>query len=324
MWVDDDMKLTVYSAFFSLEMLLVLFLFFKVLLELLPPSRSNCAFLVLLPPTLWYTYNRFDILPAFLCLIAYSAATKRKWILASIILAIATFTKWYPILLLPGFFMYATTRESRFQWKMIIGFTMTSGAIVLLTYLYGGLETVLAPYQFHLVRGMEYTALPVLLDGLIRSLLGSHISLPYFFLFFFIMQVSAPILAFLVKLDSLDGLIHYCVIVTGLFVLFSRIWSPQWFLWLLPFLIISAKNIRAVGLIIAYNLATYLSFPVILLHYGVSSYQLQISALLTYLILLVIIIQSVRNLKWASYFPKMKLEKASPTPPAVDGGDLSR
>jgi hypothetical protein len=181
MWLGPDTQLAVYFAFFSLEMLLVLFLFFKVLLELLPTEYGSYAFLVLLPPTLWFTYNRFDILPAYLCLLAYSAATKKRWLMVSIVLAIATFTKWYPILLFPGFFVYATTIESKFQWKMIAGFSMTSAVIVLLTYLYGGLETILAPYKFHMARSMEYIALPVLMDNLIRSLLGTQISMPYFF-----------------------------------------------------------------------------------------------------------------------------------------------
>lgn len=309
MWGNSNMQLTLYVAFFSLEMLLVLFLVYKVLLKLLPAGFSNYALLVLLPPTLYFTYNRFDILPAYLCLIAYSAATKREWMMVSIILSIATFTKWYPILLFPGFFMYAVNRESKFQWNMILGFTMTSSAIVLLSYLYGGLATVLAPYQFHLARGLEYTALPVLIHNMIRGLLGIQINLPLFFLFFFIAQVSGPILIFLVKLDSLNALIDYSIVVIGLFMLFSRIWSPQWFLWLIPFLIISAKNLKTVGLIIVYNLATYLSFPLISDYYGSNSYQFYFSGLLTYVILLVIILRSVMNLKQASILTRLKTDQ---------------
>jgi hypothetical protein len=301
-WADPNIQLAVYLAFFSLEMLFVLFLLFKVLLDLLPPGLSNYAFLLLLPPTLYFTYNRFDILPAYLCLVAYSAATKRQWAIVSIVLAIATFTKWYPSLLLPGFFMYATKLESKVQWKMIIGFTLTSGVIVFLSYIYGGIETLLAPYQFHAARAMEYIALPALIDSFIHGLLGVHINSPYFFLLFFIIQVSGPILIFFIKLDSLEALIHYCIVVTGLFVLFSRIWSPQWFLWLLPFLIILAKNIKTAGLIIAYNIIAYVSFPVIFDYYGSSSSQLQIAGLLTYLILFAIMFLSIKNLKPLSYF----------------------
>jgi hypothetical protein len=310
MWIDTNMQLVVYTAFFSLEMLLVLFLVYKILLGLLPPDHSNYALLVLLPPTLYFTYNRFDILPAFLCLIAYGAATRRQWITVSIMLAIATFTKWYPILLFPGFLMYATTHESKFQWKMIMVFTMTSCSIVLFSYLYGGLETVLAPYQFHMTRGMEFIAIPVLINNLIHNVMGAQIELSYFFLFFFTIQVSAPILIFFMKLDSVDALVDYCIIVIGLFILFSRIWSPQWFLWLVPFLIISAKNIKAVELLIAYNLSTYLSFPIIFDVYGGSSYQLQYSGLLTYLILFFIIFQSVKNLKLKFNFFEIMTEEA--------------
>jgi len=301
-WVGPNLQLVVYISLFSLEMLLVLFLFFKELLELLPPELSNYAFLALLPPTIYFAANRFDILPAYLCLLAYGAATRRKWTLAAFILAIATFTKWYPVLIFPGFFIYATTKETKFQWKMLLAFTLTSVVILFLTYLAGGVESILAPYQFHTARGMEFVAVPVLLDNFLRSLFGAQISLPYFFLFFFIIQLSGPILIFFIKLDSLDALVHYCVLVTGVFVLFSRIWSPQWFLWLMPFLILSAKNAISVWLIVGYNLITYLAFPIIFDAYPSSSLPLILAGLLTYLVLLALMFLSVKNLKPAFYF----------------------
>jgi hypothetical protein len=306
-WIDTNMQFNVFVAFFSLEMLLVLFLFFKVLLEVLPKGLSNYAFLALLPPTLYFTYDRFDILPAYLCLIAYFAATKKQWIMVSIILSIATFTKWYPALLFPGFFMYATTFEKKFQWKMILSFAITSIAILLLSYLYGGLEPILAPYQFHIARDMEFSSFPVYLSDFIRSALDIQRSLPYYFLFLFIIQVSAPILIiFFTKLDSLDALIHYCIIVTGVFILFSRIWSPQWFLWLLPFLIISVKNIKTAGLIIVYNLMTYLSFPIFFIHYGSYSNQLRILVLLIYIFLFAIILRSIMNINFSKNLLSLK------------------
>ena len=297
MWADSNIRIKVYSAFFSLEMLLVLFLITKVLLELLPPSLSNSVLLVFLPPTLYFTYNRFDILPAYFCLLAYSSATKKQWTMTSVLLAIATFTKWYPVLLFPGFFIYATTLEKKFQWRMLVGFTVTSIGIVLASYLSGGAKTVLVPYTFHMTRGMEDLAFPVLLDNLTRGLLGTQVSSPYFSLLFFVAQIAAPLLIFFVKFDSIDVLVDYCIIVIGVFVLFSKIWSPQWFLWLLPFLIISAKNTKKTELIILYNFVTYLSFPLIFDYYGDSSYQLQIAGSLVYFILLIIIFQSVNSLK---------------------------
>jgi len=296
---DTDIQFDVYIAFFSLGMMLVLFLVFKALLELLPPDRSNYALLVLLPPTLYFTYNRFDILPAYLCLITYSLSTKKQWTTVSIVLAIATFTKWYPALLFPGFFMYATALEGKFQWKMILFFAITSITILLSSFLQGGLETILAPYQFHTARSMEFVAFPVLVNNLLSSLLGTHVNSSYYFPFFFIIQVSTPLLVFFVKFDSLEALTRYCIVTVGVFVFFSRIWSPQWFLWLLPFLIISARNTEDAKMIIIYNLISYLCFPIIFDTYGSSSYPLQISALLLYTILFIFIIQSFKGLKFA-------------------------
>ncbi len=299
-WIDKKLPFTAFEAIFSLEMLLVLFLFMKDLLGVLPKGISNYAFLALLPPTVYFTINRFDILPAYMCVLAYLAAIKKQWILASIILSVATFTKWYPALLFPGFFMYATTLEKKFQWKMIVSFAVTSFAILLLTYLYGGLEPILAPYQFHITRDIEFLAFPVFLDDFFRSVLSIHRSLPYYFLFLFIIQISGPILIVFTKLNSLDALIHYSIIVTSVFILFSRIWSPQWFLWLLPFLFLSSKNIISAGLIIVYNVLTYLSFPFFFVYFGPYSNQLRFLGLLIYFFLFALILRSIIHLK----FPK--------------------
>ncbi|MBG7609404.1 MAG: hypothetical protein IZT55_00920, partial [Anaerolineae bacterium] len=204
--LDPDFQKFAFSAVFSLEMIIVLFLVYKILLQHLPLQRSNFALLLLLPPTLYFTYNRFDILPAFFCLVAFRAAAKKNWTMVSLMLAIATFTKWYPVLLFPGFLLYAWTLESKFQWKMICIFGSTSVAIVMLSYLQGGLDVIIAPYQFHTARGMEFVALPVLISKFIENILNLNLNITYFFLIFFILQLSAPILIFFVKIDSLEKL----------------------------------------------------------------------------------------------------------------------
>jgi len=304
MWVDKELQPAVYIALFSLEMFIVLFLVLRILLKLLPSESSDYAILMLLPPVLYFVYNRFDILPAYLCLVAYHNATKKRWTIVSIVLAIATFTKWYPILLFPGFLMYASVLKAKFQWKMVLMFIVTSALILLPTYIQGGIDAVLAPYQFHFMRGMESVALPVLLDNLLQSIFDIKIGLSYFSLAFLVLQVFAPVMSIFTRMDSLDALVYYCIIVIALFVLFSRIYSPQWFLWLLPFLVISAENKVDVVLIIAYSFTTFLGYPVFFdIYDGASSIPLQLASLATYLILGVIIFRAVGNLKWKSTIP---------------------
>lgn len=301
---NTNLQRDIYVAFFSLQMILVLFFAFKVLLRLLPSNRIFYSFLVLLPPTIYFSYSRFDILPAFLCLIAYAAAVKKHWILASFILAVATLTKWYPILLFPGFFIYATRQESKFHWKMVFTFVVTCIVILVLGYLHGGKESFLMPYKFHISRNMEYVALPVLMHHFLSNIVS--INLDHYFLAFFILQISIPILALLMNLDSSDSLIHYSILSIGVFILFARIWSPQWFLWIIIFLILSARRVLDVILIVLYNLITYLSFPIIFDAFGPDSFQLKICGLITYVILGYIIIRSIRSIKFA--WPKFLLE----------------
>jgi hypothetical protein len=195
---------------------------------------------------------------------------------------------------------------------------------MLFSYLFGGLAAILAPYQFHITRSMEYTALPALIDHLLRSVFDIRVNLPYFFLFLFVMQVMGPILIFFAALDSPEALVDYSIVAIGLFVLFSRIWSPQWLLWLMPFLILLAKNRKTVALIVGYNLLTYISFPIIFDFYGGSSYPLEISSLLTYFILCAIIFQSLKNLKWRFYFADLKVKKTHLTPLVANQSDLSQ
>jgi hypothetical protein len=289
-------QLNIFALLISMEMFIILFLVFKGLLQILPPNLSNYAFLVLLPPTIYFTYNRFDILPAYLCLLAYIAAIKKEWLMVSILLAVATFTKWYPALLFPGFLFYANRLESKFQWKMVMIYAATSIAILLPSFFQGGLEQVLAPYQFHTLRSMEYVSVPVIISDLIHFLSNINLDIPYYFLFFFILQLSPIILVYLIKLDTIEKLSDYCIIAIGTFVIFSRIWSPQWILWLMPFLVISSRDKRFVAIIIAYNIMVYLCFPILFIYTGTSSYQLKISSLLTDVILLVILIRSLKHI----------------------------
>jgi len=272
-WASPEAQKLLFISLFSLEMFLLLFLAFKILLALLPSEKSAYAALLLLPPVLYFTYGRFDILPALLTLLAYQQALRKRWGSVGALLALGTLTKWYPVLLLPGFAAYAWRIEKRPPWKMLIAFGVTGAAILLAALVQGGLAALLAPYQFHLHRGMEYIALPKLLAAVCACLAGN----PQVFSLFFLLEiVSAPLLAVFTRIETPRALADYSIVVIGMFILFSRIWSPQWFLWILPFLIITARGKRDVLLIVLFSAVVYLSFPVMFDAFGSESHALMI------------------------------------------------
>lgn len=288
-----EIQFGVFYAVFSLEMMVALFFLFKVLEDLLPQKNKPFALLMFLPPVLYFVLNRFDILPALICLLAIKKAQKKQWIFASIFLAIGTFTKWYPLLLFPGVFVYASFQENKLNWKMVLAFLLTSMVILLPTFIQGGVAAILAPYQFHFARGMEYVALPVLISSLLENRLIAPQLLNLLFLF---IQLSSPLVCVFLKIYTLDNLVDYGVLCIALFILFSRINSPQWFLWLMPFLILSIKDKKDVLLILFYNLITYVFFPIVFNSYGNSSFPLKVLAVTSYMILVFLIVRSVRRI----------------------------
>ncbi len=288
-----DLQFGIFYTLFSLEMITILFFVIKILIEMLPQKDRSFYLLLFLPPTLYFVLNRFDILPALLCLIALQKTQKKQWLFASVLLAIATFTKWYPILLFPGFFVYASIQEHRLNWKMVIAFMLTSLIILLPTFIQGGFTAIMIPYQFHLARGMEYVALPVLVNDVLVSII---VNPKVFYLIFFVLQVISPVLCIFLKVDTFDRLVNYCILSTSIFILFSRINSPQWFLWLIPFLLLSIKNKKDYLLVVFYIIITYIFFPIVFNMYGNSSTPLKILAGIIYLILAILIIRSVKRI----------------------------
>jgi len=289
---DVSVRFAIFYSTTTFEMIVALFFVIKILFESFPSDRKYRSLLMLLPPALYFVVNRFDILPALLCLIALKLAQEKKFIFSSIILAFATFTKWYPILIFPGIFVYATSQENKLQWKMIVFFLITSFLIIIPMYFLGGVETVIFPYQFHTNRGMEFVSMPLLIDNILVNFEFISYSQQNIFLFFFILQILSPLLVLFLQIDTMQRLVSYCIIVISFFILFSRVNSPQFFLWLMPFLIISIKKKTDIWIIVLYNIVTYLFFPVVFDLFGTSSIQLILLGISSYLMLVIIIIRS--------------------------------
>lgn len=299
MWFDARIQLAIYISFMSLEMVLVQFFVIKVLLELLPADKRYLSLLMLLPTNLYFVLNRFDILPAFLCLLALFYLNKKRFILASIILAIATFTKWYPILLFPGFLLFSYSINRKIPWKDVLAFLITSILILLPTYLQGGINAILVPYLFHAQRGMEYFSFVVLVDESIAAMIFPLFPSQSLYSIFFGLQILPTFLSLFIKFDNLEAVIDYSILAIACFILFSRIDSPQWVLWLMPFLILSARKNVDIILLILYSLITYLTFPVAFDGLGTASIGFKLFNSVIYIILIFFIYRSLRRMTFS-------------------------
>lgn len=291
---DVDMAIAYwkFSAVFSMLMLICLVAIINILINILP-NKKYLAYLLLLPAPLYFTFNRFDVLPALLSLLAFQMIEQKRWNLAAFLLAIGTMTKWYPCLLLPVSFAYCYRTEQRIHWQMVLIFLVTCLFIVLPTYIFGGMDAVLAPYRFHNQRSIETVSLPALVSNLLNAENSIQSTLMPLF---FVLQLLPAIFAIFFRINTHEKLLYWYIIIICNFIIFARIYSPQWLLWVFPFFILSLKNKIDIGIAVFYGISNYIGFPITWDYFGKSSPQLAIMGALHIIILAAIIWSAVQKL----------------------------
>lgn len=287
-----------FSSYFVLAMLVVLFAMIDRLYRFLP-ERKYLAFLFLLPAPLYYTFNRFDILPTYLCLLSFVLVSRKQWGLAAVILGVATLTKWYPVLLLPAYLAYCYHTEGKINWRMIILYSITCSLIVLPTLLLGGLDALLVPYRFQGVRGLETLSLPAMIGRLQGAISHKAIVERYYILGFLFLQGIAALISLFARIDRIEKLLQWCILIISLFVLFARIYSPQWLVWILPFLILAARDKIDLIIIVAYGIVAYLGFPIVFDAVGKSSPLMFVMSAMNFILLAIIAGRSIRQIRSA-------------------------
>ncbi len=283
---DEQMTYFIHSSVFSLTMLILLYAAIHLLYAMLA-ERKWMAFLMLLPGTLYFTLNRYDILPAFLSLLSLWALKREKRVLTGVLLAAAALSKWYPALFLPVFLSYRFAQSRKIDWKLLSAFILTCLVIVLPTLLAGGLDALLYPYRLHAERNMEQVSLPVLLD-IALGLVGLHLPESAFVVLLALQFLPALVTLF-VKIESFEDVVRWTTVVTAAFIIFSRIYSPQWLIWVIPLFILTAESALDTAILLLYNLVTYVNFPLVVDTQGMSSSAYRIGGALTIVILAAIV-----------------------------------
>jgi hypothetical protein len=261
--------------------------------RMLPEGKKRLAWLMFLPAAIYFCMNRFDILPAFLGLLAVMAVRKERFSWAAVLLAIGAFTKWYLVLIFPFYLVYEWKHQRRLPWRSVVIFAGVSLLIVLPTFLQGGWQAVWQPYSWHLGRLAESgTALSLASTFFGESGLG-WINSAKLLSVFTILGFSGILLIFIKGQPSVRKLMLTSIVSLLVFIFFTRIFSPQWWLWILPFLILTIDDKLDLILIVLYDLLSYASFP---LAYDLTGRASTIYLLLTSSLLILMIIFMIRTM----------------------------
>jgi hypothetical protein len=250
---------------------------------------------LLLPGTLFFTINRFDMLPAFLCLAATALLLSRRTRAAFAVLALAVLTKVYPVVYLP-FFIYWTWQERRLK---DVGWGLASFALVIFGFslqlaLWTSWKTVAEPILFQGERMANAESLYYFV-GLaipeVRRVLGRRL--------FQLLQVAPALAVLIFRPRDPRDLLRWMTVVTLTMVLFARFHSPQWLLWFSPLALIACATGYEIALLVASDILTYLYFPIA---YDLSGPRSPLFSMILGLLIavrLVFVISLLRPVAWA-------------------------
>jgi hypothetical protein len=219
--------------------------------------------LLILPGVLFFSLNRFDVVPALLTALSFACLGRDRVRLSAAFLAAGTLIKVYPVFLAPLVLRYihANRPRSAVPWVTFYAGTLLA-FLTPATWLWGA-DEVWAPYLVQLSRQHEgMTAYQYLIpfDGLREELAGNGA----------VGQLFRPgTLAIVMALmlmrpaSGLDGVLRRGTVVLITFIMLSVFHSPQWILWLTPLLYpLAGRQRRLVPLIVLMDLATWGQWPV--------------------------------------------------------------
>jgi hypothetical protein len=251
-----------YQVVFSLLMAGMLLAAFRLVQDLVP-ERKRVAWILLLPASLYFTINRYDVLPAFLSVLSFWALARGKYRTSALLLALGVLAKWYLLVLFPIFAQYQLRKTGRRPYAMTAVFVATGLCAIGVTLLHSGIDGLIVPYAFHMGRAMNGESLFYLTSQAVRFLTGVNIGGPVAYAVLLLLQFSGGILSLLHRIDSMRKVALWSALSIVLFMLFAKFYSPQWLLWLMPFLVLAWSGRRAVYLAVALDLASYAYFPFI-------------------------------------------------------------
>jgi Glycosyltransferase family 87 len=242
-----------YQQAYALWSLLLLIILYAVIKH--STSRKNALFFITCTVIAgWSTaVSRFDLFPAACTLGALILANKNRWTWAYACIAVGALLKFYPILLLPVLFIaeqksYSLQWYSWNRWKALaLGFVAVFAGFILLS-LAVSIPGTIGSLQYFTARPLQIESFPAALVWL-----TSHLGFPYHYLYAFVsinvVSQTANAIGALFTVLFLIGLLALfwlqwqgkldtgttCLTVLVLTLCTGKILSPQYILWIIPF-----------------------------------------------------------------------------------------
>ena len=236
--ISQNLSLFIYA--FSLIMAVFVvataFLLLKIL-ELLRLEKKRIIFFLLSPTLLIFNWVRFDIIPVFFLVLALYELLKNKNKFAGFFAGIGILFKMFPAFLVAADFL----RERKFFLIALLIFTLINVPFLLLNF-----QNTIYPYTSFISR----TANPDSFYGMLEGKFNMSQN------FVTLLSISIAIL-YLLFVRFKGGVLETTIILTILFFVASKNFSPQWIIWLVPLLVLTKIDLRYILLLDVTNVLVF-------------------------------------------------------------------
>jgi hypothetical protein len=249
-----------YDRFAWVWVTLMLPLYCFVLHRLLTRYPRPAALLWLTPAALHFSLYRFDVLAVIGTLFAVEALKRDELRRAALWLGLVTALKGYTLFLLPAFAVYVWQRRGAREAATTAAINLGPFlAANLITLGFSGMDGLLFAYKFHAARWLNgestFDAIAYLSGSRIRDLLADQPRLPL------VLQAGCAMIAAAWRPRTFEELMRSFLFATTAFISFSVFYSPQFVLWLVPFVAFWTSPWSA-WLVIVASWATFAYFPI--------------------------------------------------------------
>jgi hypothetical protein len=257
LWRGIRRTMQTYAAFMVVCLLLLMVL---VRLGYEPGGGlSGPVWLLVLPGALYFTLNRFDVLPAVLSALSL-ACLGRRWLCASaVFLATATLIKVYPVLLAPIVLRYLWA-DRRAAWTWSAAYVAAAVALLLLPLATADWEAISGPYRVQLTRGPMG---PTFYRRILPEAYAENDALGRGFRFGTLGVVMVALC--LTRPPDLASVLRRGAVAVIVFAGLAVFYSPQWILWFSPLLVpLAGRRWSVLLLVVVLDVTTYLTFPIVI------------------------------------------------------------
>jgi uncharacterized membrane protein len=231
------------------------------------PKRLCDLYIVLCIVMFDFIIDRYDIFPMVMCLAALYFVRTERLSLAWVMIAVGTMTKLYPALMAPVLIIYLCMNGRKMEALKGVGICVLIGCITMLPFFIADPETMLMFLTYHMDRGMQIESVA----SSVLMLLGYFdiIDIGYIFnygsdniygavpdavagcmLYLMAASIAATYVAYGSKVrhadkDMFPRFNAACLAVIMLFMLVNKVLSPQYIIWMIPFVTVMIPHLES-------------------------------------------------------------------------------